>query len=190
MEDEKRMEFIYKAIEDTTNTIRALDTKINYIFVAIGLVFALMGVVFQKILDVYACYIAMPWISGALLFLLIIYAVMTIRSFWFGYKTLSPKNNPEEHVDCSNVSPNKLWYLVNNEDGKISISLKNYYEKIKTLSTDDLLLSSSFELMKSSYIRNIKLQNSKKSIFSFVISIVAFTGVVIVVFLHYFILSY
>lgn len=189
MEDEKRLEFIYKAIEDATNTIRALDTKINYIFVAIGLVFALMGVVFQRVLDVYDLYKSVPWISGTLLLLLTIYAFTTVISVWFGYKTLSPKNNPEEHVDCSDVSPNKLWYLVNNKKGIISISLKDYSEKIRTLPINDLILSSSFELMKSSYIRNIKLQNSKKSIFSFIVSVFAFTGVIIILFLHYFILK-
>lgn len=112
MDNEKRLEFIYKAIEDTTNTIRALDTKINYIFVAIGVVFALMGVVFQRVLDVYDLYKSVPWMSGTLLLLLIIYALATIISVWFGYKTLSPKDNPEEHVDFSDVSPSKLWYLV------------------------------------------------------------------------------
>ncbi|MRY42632.1 hypothetical protein [Clostridium beijerinckii] len=189
MEDEKRLEFIYKAIEDTTNTIRALDTKINYVFVAIGLVFALMGVVFQRVLDVYDLYKAVPWISGTLLLLLIIYAFTTVISVWFGYKTLIPKNNPEEHVDCSDVSPNKLWYLVNNKKGIISISLKDYYDKMENLSISDLVLASSFELLKASYIRNIKLENSKKSIFNFIISVFAFTGVIIILFLHYFILK-
>lgn len=186
MEDERRLEFIYKAMEDTTNTIRALDAKINYIFVAIGLVFALMGIVFQKVLDVYNFYKSVPWISGTLLLLLATYAFTTIISVWFGYKTLIPKNKPEEHLDCSHVSPNKLWYLVNNKSDILSIPLKDYYDKITTLSINDLILSSSFELMKSSYIRNIKLQNSKKSIFSFIISIFAFTAVIIILFLHYF----
>lgn len=189
MEDERRLEFIYKAIEDTTNTIRALDSKISYIFAAIGLIFALLGVVFERVLEVYNVFKSVSWKSGILLSLLIIYAITTILSVWFGYKTLNPKDNPEKHVDCTGVSPNKLWYLVNNKEGKISILLKDYYEKIKTLPINDLILSSSFELMKSSYIRNSKLQNSRRSIFSFILSILAFTGVIIILFLYYFILK-
>jgi len=187
MENKSALEFIYKAVEDTANTIRALDAKINYLLVAISLNFALMGLIFQKILDIYNYYKSVPLMSGTLLVMLITYTVTTTRCVFFSYKTLSPKDNPEDHVDITNVSPNKLWYL-NNKDGKISISLNDYYNIIKNLNTDELILSSSFELMKLSYIRNVKLQYVNKSVSNLMMSLAAFLVIIILVFLQYFIL--
>ncbi|MEY7999427.1 hypothetical protein AB8U03_04305 [Clostridium sp. Mt-5] len=188
MTNSDNLNFVYKAIDDTCNTIRALDVKIYYIFVTMGLVFGLIGVTFDKILQFYNQYKYIPIIDGSLLLLIIVYGTMTARAIWYGYRTLAPENNPLEHIDYGDIKPNQLWYLTNNEKGKISIPLDEYYKKISCLGINDLLLSASFELMKLSFMRNTKLNYVNKSIFNFMVSLFSFIIILAFVFIYNFII--
>ena len=185
-----KLEYIYKAMDDTSNTIRALDAKINYIFVETGIVFALLAVVFNEIFKFYKDNSSKPYISGAIFLLLIAYIVCILISIYNGYITLYPKNNPQDKVNNENINVKNLWYLLNDDKNDLlKMTLKDYNDKLKSMSEDDILTSVSFELMKLSYIRNIKLKTSNRCINYFYISVAIFCVVMIILFVHYFIVN-
>lgn len=182
-----KLEYIYKAMDDTSSTIRALDAKINYIFVATGIVFALLAGVFDKILTVYKDNSSRPYVSGVIFLLLSAYIVFMFISIYKGYITLYPKNNPQDKVYHENSDVKNLWYLLNdNKNNSLKMTLKDYNDELKSMSEDDILTSILFELMKLSYIRNIKLKTSNSCINCFYISTAVFSFIMIILFLYYF----
>ena len=132
--NEKKLEFIYNAMNDARDTIRALDNKVSYIFAAIGIVFALIGIVFNKILKVYNHFKGTPAISGVIFISLIIYIGATIFSAFFGYKTLNPKVNPDNHLHLDGIVPHKLWYLISDNKNNVIMPLTDYCQKINDFS--------------------------------------------------------
>lgn len=172
---EFKKEIVYKAIEDAGNTIRFLDTKVGGVFVVIGLIITFLGAVKDCVYDVFLHFRGTPFHFWLIIVALTAFSVTTIISVVFGFRAIRPKDNPIEHVDVEEDTKKELkslWYLGVDKKTKMVVpSLEQYVKKIDLLSQSDLLREISVELMKLSYIRNMKYIKSDKCIAYFKFSL-------------------
>lgn len=173
VEFKDRTELIYKAIDDTTNTLRFIDTKVASIFVVIGILTSMFIGLGDRILTVYNFYENMPVHSSIIGLSIVVYLVSIIISVIFGFKTIKAADNPNDHINNDGYEGKNLWYLLSKSDGKIAISVNEYLNEINNLDEDNFIKMISIELMKVSAIRNIKIQNINKSIDWFKVSIIS-----------------
>ncbi|MBM7872024.1 hypothetical protein JOC70_003572 [Clostridium pascui] len=172
--DEKK-EFIYKALDDATNTLRFIDTKVAAIFVVIGIYFTILSSLSDKIYQIYKLYSGVPFQSVIIGVITCITVVAAAISVYYGFRTLHAKHNPMNYVSLEGEGCKELWYLVNGNDGKITISLRSYQNDINSITEEEFLKIITLELMKVSGIRNIKILNSNKSMKFLGISLYSFT---------------
>jgi hypothetical protein len=156
--EEKKLEMLYKAIEDSQQTIRFLDTKASFSVVFIGIFAAMLGAglpEFSKYFWNMCAHLQICFIAVLLIFIAtIIFAVITaIRSVY-------PKSNPIVHID-GNVQALGLFYIdgATNPNGKLKVSSNELKTKVDSVTTiasliDELII----EVLKLAYIRECKLR--------------------------------
>jgi len=168
-----KTDFIYKAMEDTTNTIRFIDTKVASIFVVLGVLTSLFIFLGERIITVYNYYKFAPIHSTLIGLSVLMYFISSIMSIFFGFKTINIVDNSCDYINNDEHDDKNLWYLLIGCDNRVSISVKEYLKEINRLDEDSLVKSISIEFMKVSAIRNIKMKNIKKSIKWFEFSIIS-----------------
>ncbi|MDD4594833.1 MAG: hypothetical protein PHY33_06955 [Methanobacteriaceae archaeon] len=159
-----KLDLIYKAMDDATNTIRFIDTKVASVFVILGILIALFISICENVLTVYSD-IILPAYSDLLKLSIIIYLISTIISVYYGFKTLDASNNPNKYINNDCYKGKNLWYLDSNSDSKMRISVMDYIIEIDKLNETDLIQLVSVEFMKVSVIRNIKIKNINIALF-------------------------
>ncbi|NYB72820.1 hypothetical protein HZF24_01550 [Sedimentibacter hydroxybenzoicus DSM 7310] len=185
IEFKDKTEFIYKAIDDATNNIRYIDTKVASIFVIIGLITTMFISLGKDTLLVYNHFRCIP-IHGCIIgFSILLYLIAIVISAIYGFKTLKALENPCDFIKFEDTDKKSLWYLLNSSDNKISISVDEYLKKINIINNDDLIKMISIELMKVSAIRNFKIEKINKSIFWFKISFVSILVPIIYIMVYY-----
>jgi len=170
VEFKDKTEFIYKAIDDATNNIRFIDTKVASIFVIIGIITTMFISLGDEILLVYNHFRGIPIHNCLIGFSILLYLISIIISAIYGFKTLKALENPCDFIKLEDFDKKNLWYLLNGSDSKVSIGVNEYFEEINNLKEDNLIRMISIELMKVSAIRNFKIEKINKSIFWFKIS--------------------
>lgn len=185
VEFNNKTEFIYRAIDDATNTLRFIETKVATIFVVIGILTSIFIGLGDSILVVYKFYKNVPIHSTIIGLSILIYLVSIMVSVYFGFKTIRAASNPNDYIGNSGHNGKNLWYLVSNKNNKIDVSVEEYLIEIDKLDEDNFIKMISIELMKVSAIRNIKIQNVNKSILWFKISIVSMLIPIVYLLLYY-----
>lgn len=180
-----KTELIYKTIEDNTNTIRFIDTKVASIFVVIGILTSIFIELGNRVLMVYNFYKNMPVHSSIIGLSIVTYIVSIIIAVIFGFRTIKATDNPNDHINNDGYEGKHLWYLLSKSDKKIEISVNEYLNEINSLDEDNFIKMISVELMKVSAIRNIKIQNINKSIFWFQVSIISILIPMVYLLLYY-----
>lgn len=165
-----KSEYLYKAIEDTTNTIRFLDTKVGAVFVGISICLTLIQISLGSIQNLYNSMKQNTIVGGFLIFMFVLYSILVILSLFYSFKTIRPKGYV--NIQTENCTFNQLWYIGNEVVNKNQVFLLEYYDRLKNMSRKDCTLSILAELLKLSSIRNIKLQNSNLSIMFFIWSLI------------------
>lgn len=158
---EARLEFLYKAIEDTQNTIRFIDAKAAFAA-------AIIGYVADKLVNNLHHYL--PWNAQPtwreLLFA--VSAFFTFIAATLIFKILFPTVNPVEHVHApKNLTPEffvtplhpksllALW-SGHKTFSKLRRSHRDYMHSLRQPS-ESLEETLAGELLKTSYIREIKM---------------------------------
>ncbi len=179
-----KSEFLYKAIDDTTNTIRFLDTKAGAVFVGISICLSIIQATANTLLSVFVSFRQVFIIHTLMIILFICYIFCAILSLFFGFKALKPANKEIQTNNTTNFNYTKLWYIPDNKN----ISLSEYYNRLKPMSRKDCLMTISHELLKLSVIRNVKLKNSNLSISFFIWSLLPLGFIYLIMFVKIFIL--
>lgn len=180
-----KKELVYKSLEDTTNTIRFIDTKVAALFVAIGVFITIISNLSSKIYDIYKSYKDIPFHSFFIALIIIGIIISIIIAIYYGFKTLGAQNSPLNYVNLNGRSIKNFWHLVTGSDNKITKPLSEYITEVNDLSEDDYLEIITVELMKTSGIRNEKIKSVNKSFLWFKISLSMFVIIVIYILCFY-----
>lgn len=173
VEFKDRIEVVYKAIEDATNTIRFLDTKVAATFIIIGIITSTVVGYSGRIGEVYKFFSDKPVHASVIGLSILAYFISIIVAIIYGFKAIKAADNPNNHVNNDGYQGKNLWHLLSKSDGKISISVEEYLLALQDLEEDDFIRMVSIELMKVSAIRNIKIQNVNNSIKWFKVSLIS-----------------
>jgi len=162
---ENKINFLNSAISDAQELIRFIDTKTAIVVTILGSYIIAFFTSIDKIIAYKSEYSFWFWMSLILFFLLLICCIgITTR-------IIKPTNNPVDNLDLDNIQIPKLKYYLptnnyqndylysfkNSKKYKLSENFKSYYQTIKNDTEDkDIIKALSFELLKVSYIRNIK----------------------------------
>lgn len=159
--EEKKLEFLYKAIEDSQQTIRFVDTKTSVTTFVVGLIVALL----TSGLPDFADYFwnmppAIQLFSIAVILLSGLFIALTLN---IAIQVVYPKTNPSQHINKTTALKEVFYIYELTLVGKtpmIKQSYEEYLAKIKSIvSLDEIIEELSYELLKVSYIRETKISN-------------------------------
>jgi len=184
MESNDKCDLIYRAMDDASNTIKFIDTKAASAFVVLGILITLFISLCEKILFVYKN-LNTPVHSSIIGLSILIYLASTIISIYYGFKTINATNNPNKYIDNDFYKGKNLWYLGNDCDNKIEISVKDYLNEINNINEENILGMISVEFMKVSAIRNIKIKSINQTFFWMKISMISVFIPIIYIIIYY-----
>lgn len=162
--EEKRLEFLYKAIEDSQLTIRFVDTKTSVTTFVVGLIVALLT---SGLPDFANYFWNMPPVIQFISFTVIVISGLHIAlTLNIAIQVVYPKTNPSQHI-IKTTNLKEVFYIYElAEDGGKSVikqTYEDYLTKLNSInSIDELIKELAYELLKVSYIREIKISNVKK----------------------------
>ena len=174
--EDQKISFLYKAIDDAQAIIRMVDTKA-------GAVIAFWTVIITIITKL-GCeaIISEIWIKFDIIGILIILlaGVCVLNSIYLALMTVLPCNSPTHHIedDIPLFPPKEVFYLFgmnpnvegsllyfNTKKPKLGLSRSKYENILDQLSSrKDIISELSYELLKVSFIRNIKLSRINRSL--------------------------
>jgi hypothetical protein len=181
-EVQNRINFLSIAISDAQEIIKFIDTKAAIIVTILG---AYIVAVFSTLKNVFRYH---QYYSGCFWVLLIIFASLLIACIIVTRRIIHPTNNPTENIHKGNLSVPDLKFFIapnkhhrgypffNSEKHKLEGSFEDYHSKVNGATSDSIISSLTFELLKISFIRNIKDER-----FTFLVRCLIYTTLVFVV---------
>ncbi|MFC5649019.1 hypothetical protein ACFPYJ_07725 [Paenibacillus solisilvae] len=180
------IEILYKALEDTQNTIRFTDTKAGGVLVLSGVLAAFLSTIskdylkyLKNLLDLSNTHHWGNFFHFISLLIFSAASVLLITAVYLALKSISPKSGPIDSIqyDMPSRVPN-LFYLFELSPAVNILNVftdKAGYFKLRDktsmlltavngLSKEDIKTLLIFELQKVSYIRELKMQRVKRSI--------------------------
>lgn len=158
--EEKRIEFLYKALDDVTNTIRSLDTKASLIFAIVVFIGGGYITLIKELpIEVWLLIPFLPLFTAIIFFLL----------------SYHPVTEPKEIFKNENSELNKKFYIPTfyhrSKDLKIDFEdlYRSFDENIRT--TEEIQKVLLYEVTKLSHIRDTKVGFIKKGIFFIIITL-------------------
>ncbi|WP_353086650.1 hypothetical protein [Flavobacterium sp.] len=159
---ENKITFLSSAIADAQELIRFIDTKTTVVITILGAYIVAFFSVLDKIIANYVHY------SNGFIFSLLAFLLLLILTILITVRIIKPTNNPIENIKLGRntniptlqfyVSPNDyskddFFAFRNSKKFRLSKTLKEY---ISELDDYQIVASLTFELLKVSYIRNVK----------------------------------
>lgn len=159
---ENKISFLSAAIADAQELIRFIDTKTTVVITILGAYIVAFFSVLDKIIANYVLY------SNGFIFSLVAFLILLILTILITVRIIKPTNNPVENIKLGSntniptlrfyVSPNDyskddFFAFCNSKKFRLSKTLKEY---ISELDDSHIVASLTFELLKVSYIRNVK----------------------------------
>ncbi len=169
MDPKDKIPFLTLAINDTQQLIKNIDTKLTVVLTILG---AFIVTYFNKIDEIiyHSKELGHWWWLTMILFVYYL-----IRTIVLTAKILIPTQNPSLHINMGTASSPKVdFFLPTNNYANGDIHLfndtimcylsKNYNDfinEVKNADGNDLIEALSYELLKLSYIRNLKYNRFK-----------------------------
>jgi hypothetical protein len=166
---DKKIEFLYAAIDSSQRLIKFTDTKTA---AAIAIISAMvadllnrLGGTFEKIVE-YSSLLGCLFNVTFLILVLLLISCIIIAG-----RIIKPTNNPTENlnIDSEDIESVKNMYYIykskyaswnhmffNSDKHKLDIKFKDYCDKINELDPNKIIKVLSFEILKVSFIRSIK----------------------------------
>lgn len=161
---ESKITFLSNAITDAQELIRFCDTKTAIAISILGAYFIAFFSSIDKIVENSSNYSFWFWFFlGLFVILFSLCIVVTTR-------IIKPTNNPIDNINLggqpipdikfflapNDYSNNGFYRILNSSEFKLKADLKKYSSKLNNATDDDIINSLTVELLKVSYIRNIK----------------------------------
>lgn len=178
-----RIEFLYKAIDDTQQTIRFTDAKAGAV---VGFWTLFLTLTLRNYEGVYSLLISPALLIDKLLIItfLLVLGYFFCNSLLMAYLTLVPKVSPKAHIKSEDFNVDDLFFLwetshpiigkylySNLDELKMKISAKEYQDKFSDFDSSKIEKSLIIELLKVSFIRNLKLTRTNVAITSVINSL-------------------
>lgn len=166
--DEKRFDLLYSAVSDNQEIIRHLDVKIE---VGLTILLAAFAAFLSQVLPVVTISNACIVNQIAVSLLTLIWLVCAFIAF----SILRAQSNPIAHITCNAdfLTKTPAYYLFElapislgsifgvNDKSMLKPTQQDLLTRIKSLSHEDIYEVLTAELLKVSYIREIKLKKSR-----------------------------
>lgn len=194
----EKINFLYKAIECTQQNIRFTDTKVGMIFLLLGIYVSMIGSGLPNFAKYFpnmgAC------IQALFIIFIILFIIFVGITIFATIMIVFPRSNPSEHIAIEDHNkPKGIFYIAdlevnwldifyNRKDMKIKRSFEQYqmdYNNINDLKNIESELI--FELLKVSYIRELKIRRMQKTKWFIGTSLILSLALII---LHFIGLSY
>lgn len=184
--EDKRFDYLISSINDIQNTIRAIDTKVGFLLVFLGIpITALTKIysVLSALLDSYD----FRWWKWIVSIYIVLFVISWSLSFLAAVRVLTSIHNPIAHIKNPPTNHGtffvgglfKLSYkelFISRKDLKSQISFKEFAKK-SPKEIENIISELIFEQMKLAYIRDIKIfRQNWAFIFTVVWLLVGFTG--------------
>ncbi|MCY0965475.1 hypothetical protein [Parathalassolituus penaei] len=161
MSNNQKIDFLYQSIADTQSTIRAIDVKLGFLFVVAFLPVAGL----EKIISLYE---TLKAASNLYFYSMLLFGFLWLASIYTLFKSTISISNPSRHV--SGQLPKGIFYggnifTLNAIDNFFNFPVKSNQE-VDQFSQDlpeneaEIIKELSFEKIKISYIREIKIRRS------------------------------
>lgn len=162
-----RTKFLYAAVADMQNTIRALDTKTNYLMVILLIPLAKLGAIYAKCEELLA--LSQPWTRWVFVPLIVIFVVAWCMAILAVFKTLTAIDDPAEHISGDHPRgsffASKLFdacFIDTFINRNISSVQQHHQHLADAPKTDDEVASElAYEHMKLTYIKSLKMVRSR-----------------------------
>lgn len=158
-------EFVQSAIDNATQMITLVDAKVGVLIALYGLIIAgiieVRGEIANSLISTYEncmCLfvVLVSVISVSFLFLCV--------SIIFAIKTVMPTINPSENIIHRNFADKQMWYvLLSSDKNHLEYSLDDYHRKLLMKNEQFCIKCLEYEMLKLSYIRNVKNNSFKIS---------------------------
>lgn len=179
-------EFVQSAIDNATQMITLVDAKVGVLIALYGFIIAgiieVRGEIANSLISTYEncmCLFVVLVSAISISFLLICISII------FAIKTVMPTINPSENIIHRNFADKQMWYvLLSNDKKHLEYSLDDYNRKLLMKNEQFCIKCLEYEMLKLSYIRNVKNNSFKISFkcFSyFLISLVVISIPVIII---------
>ncbi len=156
--------FLYSAINDAQELIRFTDTKTGIAITVLGAYIVVFFASFDAMLKYYSEFSFSFWFFF-IFFLVLLFLCIVVTS-----KIIRPTNNPVENLNMGKTAPPKLKFFLakmnfnksvlypfsNSSEFKLDESYEDYKNVLDSSSQQVIIDTLIVELMKVSYIRNIK----------------------------------
>lgn len=159
-----KIDFLINAIKEAQTTNDFLDKKAG---VMVALESSLIAIVVNSSLDYDKSSILKEFFrshtSG--LILLLFFVVCVLVHILFTLRVILPHESPESHVELGDYKPRRLYFLNKLETNKkIYPSHTEFISQLFMMNDEDIAKEYTFELLKLSYIRKMKIHNLTQSL--------------------------
>ena len=190
---DKKIEFLYHAIDDAQELIKFIDSKTAFIIGILGAFFVSIFAALEDLIRYSSKYSSLFWILVALFIILITICVVITKQI------IRPLKDPSKNIIFGEESiPSLLYYIApnnyqceniaknfrNHYKYKLTTKLPEFLATISTATDTDLIKCLSYELLKVSYIRNLKSDRFNGLVNSLIITTALFLIVVVLFFLE------
>ncbi|MGG4029845.1 hypothetical protein ABEV77_10380 [Bacillus subtilis] len=181
--EQTKIEFLYKALEDTQNTIRFLDTKAASVLVLVGIILAYIGAINEKIIDFNKRLFKITehshfssTIHSGLIFLFFCGIVFMLLSVTLSLKAIVPRYFESEDTILSDrqkniffiagIKPRSTFYNLFADSTKLvhNEKAKDFSIRFNNLNIDDIKSILLTELRSVSLIRENKARRVNLSL--------------------------
>lgn len=173
-EKEQKISFLVTSITDTQEIIRFIENKTAIVVTIIGAFLVGLYGILENIISYYNKFPFYFW----LLFSMFIFFLVT--SIFLTARVIFPAQDPIENIKFNEIekpdlpffiSPNeyeneRLLLLRNSKNHKLKLSYNEFKEVISSSNSNSIIESLSVELLKLSFIRNIKNDRFKYLLWS------------------------
>ncbi len=180
--------FVQTAIDNATQMITLTDAKVGALIALYSLIIAGIIEVRENISDaLVAAYNYSTFFFSIILILCVTCLILLCISVIFAIKTVMPTNNPKQNVRHSQFRDEQMWFVMLSEDKKqVGYSLDSYTDRLLNKDEFFCIKCLSYELLKLSYIRNVKNNNFSTSFKFFAYFLIALcTTAVPIVFINF-----
>jgi hypothetical protein len=186
-----KINFLYKAIDDAQQTVKFTDTKTTMIFIFFGIYVSMIG---TGLPDFAKYYWHMPE-SLQIIFIVTIsvFLICIGCSLVLAIRVIVPRSNPASHI-IMQAKPKEIYYVWKMNSGwqdgfadrnrlHLQTSFEDYYEKFNEIKDEsEIEKELIYELLKISYIRELKIMRLKYMIRWAIIALVVSS---VLVYLHF-----
>lgn len=162
-----RTQFLYAAVADTQNTIRALDQKTNYLMVILLIPLAKLGSIYTKSIDLVG--LSHPWARWVFIPLIALFAIAWCAAIFAVFKTLTAIDDPAGHISGNHPRgsffASKLFatcFVDTFVNRNISSVQQHHQHLADAPKTDEEVAGElAYEHMKLAYIKSVKMVRSR-----------------------------